>query len=160
MINNELLKNVENSTNELTNIKKNSALMYTRAQSKLKEDIIKLFDFNKKFIKTVDPKDNTVSYLWCDNIDVFYDIDSEPVISLGGYGFSYLITNYRDASWASWDEIKERTYNVSFGYSGILDMITVITEDEFNSEFNNMLNRIAKRHAINMTYIKNKQELI
>jgi hypothetical protein len=39
-------------------------------------------------------------------------------------------------------------------------MITEITEEEFNSAFHNMQSKVAKRHAINMTYIKNKQEII
>lgn len=159
---NELIRSVENLTIDLNTIKKNAAIACTQAQEKLKAEIIKLFDFNKKFIKTVDPIDNTISYLWCDSIDVFFggDYKSKPVISLSGYGFSFLITNYRDMSWASWDEMIERSYDISLGYSNILNMITEITEEEFNSAFHNMQLKVAKRHAINMTYIKNKQGLI
>lgn len=110
-----------------------------------------LFDFENKYIKLQDDTDEErFTYMYCECIHIGDNLSGHEEITFRGYGFSYSITNYQDDTWLQWDEMLEKSYFTSQGFANILELITVISADEFNSEFKKMMNEIFVRHNKNM----------
>ena len=131
-----------------------------RLNESINKKLLEIFDFEKKFIKISDPIDDTqYTYMWCDWVTRGRGLSNNIEIKFRGYGFSSEITCYRDATWATWDEMKERHFMENDGYANILKHITIITEDEFNLEFDKMIASVVKRHKENMREIKEDNEL-
>jgi hypothetical protein len=124
-------------------------------QQSINNKILEIFNFENKFIKIADPIDDTqYTYMFCDWVSRGRGLSNEIEIGLRGYGFCSEITRYKDATWASWDEMKERHFLERDGYIKILKYITVITEEEFNAAFNDMILKLITRHKENMYEIK------
>jgi hypothetical protein len=124
-------------------------------QQSINNKILEIFNFENKFIKIADPIDGTqYTYMFCDWVSRGRGLSNEIEIGFRGYGFCSEITRYKDATWASWDEMKERHFLERYGYIKILKYITVITEEEFNAAFNDMILKLIARHKENMYEIK------
>ena len=70
-------------------------------------------------------------------------------IIIRGYGFSSEFTEYADATWVNWDFMKY----FEFDFDDIeqeIKKITIITETEFNSAFDKMINNIRYEHMKEM----------
>lgn len=153
----EQLKQLEQ---ELINARNKAFEEVDKLQESINTKLLEIFDFEKKFIKITDPIDDTqYTYMWCDWVAKGRGLSNEIEIWFRGYGFCSEITCYRDATWASWDEYKERRFLERDGYLRILKYITVITEEEFDTAFNDMISKVVKRHKENMNEIKEDNEL-
>ena len=70
-------------------------------------------------------------------------------IVIRGYGFSSEFTEYADATWSHWTFMKY----FEFDFDNIeqeIKKITIITETEFNSEFDKMINSMRYEHMKEM----------
>ena len=126
-------------------------------QSSINEKLLEIFDFEKKFIKIKSWLDSSLyTYMWCDLVSRGQGLSGDREIMFRGYGFCSEITQYRDATWFIWDELKDVTFKEgpNMGYCDILKHITVITEDEFNTVFDEYIKNVVKRHKSNMNDIK------
>lgn len=126
-------------------------------QSSINEKLLEIFDFEKKFIKIKSWLDSSLyTYMWCDCVSRIHNLSGDREIMFRGYGFSSEITQYRDATWFIWDELKDVSFKegLNMSYCDILKHITVITEDEFNTVFDEYIKNVVKRHKSNMNDIK------
>lgn len=153
----EQLKQLEH---ELDIARKKAYEEVDNLQKNIRDKILEIFNFEGKFIRISDPIDDTqYTYMFCDWVSRGRGLSNEIEIWFRGYGFCSEITQYKDATWASWDEMKERHFLERDGYLKILKYITVITEEEFDTAFNDMISKVVKRHKENMDEIKETGEL-
>lgn len=151
----EQLKKLEQ---ELNIARKKAFEEVDKLQKNINNKLLEIFDFEDKFIKIVDPIDDTqYTYMYCDWVSRGRRLSNEIEISFRGYGFCSEITQYSDATWASWDEMKERSFIERDGYLKILSYITVIDEKEFNTAFEEMISKVVNRHKENMQDIKEER---
>lgn len=153
----EQLKQLEH---ELDIARKKAYEKVYKLQDSINTKLLEIFDFEGKFIKISNHIDGTqYTYMFCDWVSRGRGLSNEIEIGFRGYGFCSEITQYKDATWASWDEMKERHFIERDGYLRILKHITVITEEEFDTAFNDMISKVVKRHKENMNEIKEDNEL-
>lgn len=155
---------MQNKLDQLRQLEKDLGVAKEKAYEKVNlilnsidEKILEIFDFKHKFIKITSYYDSSLyTYMWCDEVKQFTDLSGNSEIMFRGYGFCSEITQYRDATWFTWDEMKDMSFKVSpsTGYIDILKNITVITENEFNTVFNDAIMKLLKRHESNIEDIK------
>ena len=70
-------------------------------------------------------------------------------IVIRGYGFSSEFTEYADATWSHWTFMKYFEFNFD-DIEQEIKKITIITESEFNSAFDEMINGMRYEHMKEM----------
>jgi hypothetical protein len=120
---------------------------YDVAIKKYNEELCKLLPFKDKFVKIKTYIDNVI-YLRVDELFKHKSINnSDDVIILRGYGFTYEFTAYADATYAHWDFFQSYEINLSHSdLNTIINDIHIIDKDEFNKAFEEMINNITKEH--------------
>ena len=142
--------------NELSVARKKAFEEVEKLTESINKKLLDIFNFENKYIRISDPFDNTrYTYMWCYWVNRSRGLSNDTEINFRGYGFCSEITSYSDATWMSWDEMKERSFKERDGYTKILNHITVITEDEFNKAFDDMIASVIARHKANIKDIKN-----
>lgn len=120
---------------------------YDTAIKKYNEELCKLLPFKDKFVKIKTYIDNII-YLRVDELFKHKSINnSDDVIILRGYGFTYEFTAYADATYAHWDFYKSYEINLSHSdLNTIINDIHIIDKDEFNKAFEEMINNMIEEH--------------
>lgn len=120
---------------------------YDVAIKKYNEELCKLLPFKDKFVKIKTYIGNII-YLRVDELFKHKSINnSNDVIILRGYGFTYEFTDYADATYGHWDFFTSYEINLSHSdLNTIINDIHIIDKDKFNKAFEEMINNIIKEH--------------
>lgn len=114
---------------------------YDEKRDEVNNKILELLPYEGKLIKV---QDDIITYIRVR--EVFKHGDR---IVIRGYGFSSEFTEYADATWSHWTFMKY----FEFDFDDIeqeIKKITIITETEFNSAFDKMINNIRYEHMKEM----------
>lgn len=114
---------------------------YDEKRDEVNNKILELLPYEGKLIKV---QDDIITYIRVR--EVFKHGDR---IVIRGYGFSSEFTEYADATWSHWTFMKY----FEFDFDDIereIKKITIITESEFNSAFDEMINGMRYEHMKEM----------
>lgn len=142
----ERIKKLKENLNETY---QNCLQEYYIQKENYKKEMLKVFDFEKKYLKFFDRWDREV-YMFCEWVTEDNDNYNEnrDFLYLQGYGFTYEFTPYKDSTFVSWDEL----FNTEIDISENVDVekefgkIQIISEEEFNSAFIEMIENLKKHH--------------
>lgn len=151
----EKINQLKQLENELKVAKEKAFEEVEKLNESINKKLLDIFDFENKYIRISDPIDKTrYTYMWCYWVSRSRGLSNDIEITFRGYGFCSEITSYSDATWMSWDEMKERSFKENYGYTKILNNITIITEADFNNAFDKMIAGVVERHKTNINDIK------
>lgn len=114
---------------------------YDEKRDEVNNKILELLPYEGKLIKV---QDDIITYI---RVREVFKHGNRIVIR--GYGFSSEFTEYADATWSHWTFMKY----FEFDFDDIeqeIKKITIITETEFNSAFDKMINNIRYEHMKEM----------
>ena len=114
---------------------------YDEKCDEVNNKILELLPYEGKLIKV---QDDIITYI---RVREVFKHGNRIVIR--GYGFSSEFTEYADATWSYWTFMKY----FEFDFDNIereIKKITIITETEFNSAFDKMINNIRYEHMKEM----------
>lgn len=114
---------------------------YDEKCDEVNNKILELLPYEGKLIKV---QDDIITYI---RVREVFKHGNRIVIR--GYGFSSEFTEYADATWSHWTFMKY----FEFDFDDIeqeIKKITIITETEFNSAFDKMINNIRYEHMREM----------
>ena len=114
---------------------------YDEKCDEVNNKILELLPYEGKLIKV---QDDITTYI---RVREVFKLGNRIVIR--GYGFSSEFTEYADATWSHWTFMKY----FEFDFDDIeqeIKKITIITETEFNSAFDKMINNIRYEHMKEM----------
>ena len=114
---------------------------YDEKCDEVNNKILELLPYKGKLIKV---QDDIITYI---RVREVFKHGNRIIIR--GYGFSSEFTEYADATWSYWTFMKY----FEFGFDDIeqeIKKITIITETEFNSAFDKMINNIRYEHMKEM----------
>ena len=114
---------------------------YDEKCDEVNNKILELLPYEGKLIKV---QDDIITYI---RVREVFKHGNRIVIR--GYGFSSEFTEYADATWSHWTFMKY----FEFDFDDIeqeIKKITIITETEFNSAFDKMINNIRYEHMKEM----------
>lgn len=129
---------------------------YTKLRDELRKQLInlsekedkelsKLFDFEDKFIE-ITTDNGYIMYLYVD--EQFYHsmgITGHSCVVLRGQGFYSQFTDYKDATYAKWDQFCEYDININ-NLDKELENIKEITKEEYNKAFDDMIQQMITEH--------------
>lgn len=148
---------MEDKFKQLVEIEKEKRIAYDEAFEKYEElkdkynnKIKEVFNYEDKYL--IIDMDEQHCYLRCDECFKTRDLSGEDVILLRGYGFSWIITDYSDATYASWDFFFEHKIRLSDQWN-IKDELSKIKETDkadFDSAFYRMINELTEDHKKTM----------
>lgn len=142
------IKKIKELKKELVNSYQKYFQTYKIEQEKYKKELLKVFNFENKYLKILDKWDNTV-YMFCDWITEDNDDynDNENYLYLRGYGFKYEFTPYSDSTYVIWDENICTEINISEAeVEKTFSNIQIISENDFDIAFNDMVKNLNKHH--------------
>lgn len=130
---------------------------YHEQKEKYKDEMLKVFNFEKKYLKFFDRYEREV-YMFCDWIthhNDSYDGDRD-LLYFSGYGFTYEFTPYNDSTYVQWDELFQTEMDISenVDIEKEFSKIEIITEDEYNSVFDKMIDKLKEHHKKQLENIK------
>lgn len=114
---------------------------YDEKCDEVNNKILELLPYEGKLIKV---QDDIITYI---RVREVFKHGNRIVIR--GYGFSSEFTEYADATWSHWTFMKY----FEFDFDDIereIKKITIITESEFNSAFDEMINSMRYEHMKEM----------
>ena len=126
---------------------------FREKRNEINQGYIEIFNFEKKFIKIKDIIDEHYTYMYCDYIWKSSDLNNDPILTFRGYGFYWEVSPYEDftfSRWADWLDIEIRLVNNDLQKE--LKRFEVITPDEFNEAYNQMIKEMNKHHQDNIEY--------
>lgn len=109
---------------------------YWNLKEEKNKELVKSFDLHGKYI-TYNSFDN-VQYLYIDEQFEHRNLSGQDVLVLRGSGFNYLITPYKDATYARYDQF----YHIEIKLDELekeIENIKEITKEEYESAFYKML---------------------
>lgn len=118
---------------------------YDESQEAFYEKLLEILPYKDKIIKVRD--DNRYSSPLYIKVDEVFKHGSKIIIR--GYGFASEFTNYRDATWSVWDFMKSHEFEIDFIELEV-KKIHIISEVEFNSAFDKMINNMRYAHMKEM----------
>lgn len=118
---------------------------YDESQEAFYEKLLEILPYKNKIIKVQD--DNCYSNPLYIKVEEVFKHGSKIIIR--GYGFISEFTVYRDATWSSWDFMKSHEFEIDFIELEV-KKIHIISEVEFNSAFDNMINNMRYAHMKEM----------
>ncbi len=118
---------------------------YDESQEAFYEKLLEILPYKGKMIKIKeDTSYSTPLYI---KVEELFKHGSKIIIR--GYGFISEFTNYRDAIWSNWDFM--RSYEFEIDFIGLeVKKIHIISEVEFNSAFDKMINNMRYAHMKEM----------
>lgn len=130
---------------------------YDEYRKLINDKVSEIFDFKGKFLQIQDSlfSDNPI-YMLCDDISIGLNGD-RLLVTLRGYGFTYNISDYSDFLFANlkgWFTYKIDLSGTPEEIVRQYKEIKIITKEEFNENFNKMLQNLAD---INKKYIDNEK---
>ena len=128
---------------------------YNKIREKIANKYKEIFNFEGQYLKIKHSVyDDAHTYMYCERVRKSQNINNEDVINFHGYGFEYEITDYEDSTFVHWTEWMERDFK-TYDVENELKRVEVITQSEFNNEFNKMIGLVSKRHKENIDYYTN-----
>ena len=118
---------------------------YDESQEAFYEKLLEVLPYKDKIIKVQD--DCSYSNPIYIKVDEVFKHGSKIIIR--GYGFISEFTNYRDATWSNWDFMKSHEFEIDFIELEV-KKIHIISEVEFNSAFDKMINNMRYAHMKEM----------
>jgi hypothetical protein len=118
---------------------------YDESQEAFYEKLLEMLPYKDKIIKVRD--DNRYSSPLYIKVDEVFKHGSKIIIR--GYGFISEFTNYRDATWSNWDFMRSHEFEIDFIELEV-KKIHIISEVEFNSAFDKMINNMRYAHMKEM----------
>jgi hypothetical protein len=118
---------------------------YDESQEAFYEKLLEILPYKDKIIKVQD--DNSYSNPIYIKVEEVFKHGSKIIIR--GYGFISEFTNYRDATWSNWDFMRSYEFEIDF-IEYEVRKIHIISEVEFNSAFDNMINNMRYAHMKEM----------
>ena len=118
---------------------------YDESQEAFYEKLLKILPYKGTIIKIQD--DNCYSNpLYIKVEEVF---KHGPKIIIRGYGFISEFTDYRDTIWSHWDFMRSYEFDIDLMELEV-KKIHIISEVEFNSAFDKMINNMRYAHMKEM----------
>ncbi len=118
---------------------------YDESQEAFYEKLLEVLPYRDKIIKVRD--DNSYSNPLYIKVEEVFKHDSKIIIR--GYGFISEFTNYRDATWSNWDFMRSYEFEIDFIELEV-KKIHIISEVEFNTAFDKMINNMRYAHMKEM----------
>ena len=118
---------------------------YDESQEAFYEKLLEILPYKGKMIKVKDyiSYSNTL-YI---KVDEVFKHGSKIIIR--GYGFISEFTNYKDATWSNWDFMRSYEFDIDL-IEHEVKKIHIISEVEFNSAFDKMINNMRYAHMKEM----------
>lgn len=114
---------------------------YDEKCDEVNNKILELLPYEGKLIKV---QDDITTYICVREV-----FKHGGKIIIRGYGFSSEFTEYTDATWSHWTFMKYFEFNFD-DIEQEIKKITIITETEFNSAFDKMINNMRYEHMKEM----------
>lgn len=118
---------------------------YDESQEAFYEKLLEVLPYKDKIIMVQD--NNSYSNPLYIKVDEVFKHGSKIIIR--GYGFISEFTNYRDATWSNWDFMRSYEFEIDF-IEREVKKIHIISEVEFNSAFDKMINNMRYAHMKEM----------
>lgn len=118
---------------------------YDESQEAFYEKLLEVLPYKNKIIKVQD--DNSYSTPLYIKVEEVFKHGSKIIIR--GYGFISEVTDYRDATWSNWDFMRSYEFEIDF-IEYEVRKIHIISEVEFNSAFDKMINNMRYAHMKEM----------
>jgi hypothetical protein len=118
---------------------------YDESQAAFYEKLLEILPYKGKMIKVKDCNSYT-SPIYI-KVDELFKHGSKIIIR--GYGFISEFTDYRDATWSNWDFMRSYEFEIDFIELEV-KKIHIISEVEFNSAFDKMINNMRYAHMKEM----------
>ena len=118
---------------------------YDESQEAFYEKLLEILPYKDKIIRVQD--DNSYSTPLYIKVEEVFKHGSKIIIR--GYGFISEITDYRDATWSNWDFMRSYEFEIDF-IEYEVRKIHIISEIEFNSAFDKMINNMRYAHMKEM----------
>lgn len=118
---------------------------YDESQEAFYEKLLEILPYKGKMIKIKeDTSYSTPLYI---KVEELFKHGSKIIIR--GYGFISEFTDYRDATWSNWDFMRSYEFEIDFIELEV-KKIHIISEVEFNSAFDKMINNMRYAHMKEM----------
>lgn len=118
---------------------------YDESQEAFYEKLLEILPYKGKMIKIKeDTSYSTPLYI---KVEELFKHGSKIIIR--GYGFISEFTNYRDATWSNWDFMRSYEFDIDL-IEHEVKKIHIISEVEFNSAFDKMINDMRYEHMKEM----------
>jgi hypothetical protein len=118
---------------------------YDESQEAFYEKLLEILPYKGKMIKIKeDTSYSTPLYI---KVEELFKHGSKIIIR--GYGFISEFTDYRDAIWSNWDFMRSYEFEIDF-IEHEVKKIHIISEVEFNSAFDKMINNMRYAHMKEM----------
>ena len=118
---------------------------YDESQEAFYEKLLEVLPYKDKIIRVQD--DNSYSTPLYIKVEEVFKHGSKIIIR--GYGFISEVTDYRDATWSNWDFMQSYEFEIDFIELEV-NKIHIISEVEFNSAFDKMINNMRYAHMKEM----------
>ena len=118
---------------------------YDESQEAFYEKLLEVLPYKDKIIRVQD--NNSYSTPLYIKVEEVFKHGSKIIIR--GYGFISEFTDYRDANWSSWNFMKSYEFEIDFIELEV-KKIHIISEVEFNSAFDKMINDMRYAHMKEM----------
>ena len=118
---------------------------YDESQEAFYEKLLEVLPYKDKIIRVQD--NNSYSNPLYIKVEEVFKHGSKIIIR--GYGFISEFTNYRDANWSNWDFMQSYEFEIDFIELEV-NKIHIISEVEFNSAFDKMINNMRYAHMKEM----------
>lgn len=118
---------------------------YDESQEAFYEKLLEVLPYKDKIIRVQD--NNSYSTPLYIKVEEVFKHGSKIIIR--GYGFISEVTDYRDATWSNWDFMQSYEFEID-----VIELevrkIHIISEVEFNSAFDKMINNMRYAHMKEM----------
>lgn len=131
--------------NKYTKLRDELRKQLTNLSEKEDKELSKLFDFKDKFVE-ITTNNGYAMYLYVE--EQFYHsmvIPGHPCVVLRGQGFYSQFTDYKDATYAKWDQFCEYDINID-NLDEELKNIKEITKEEYDDAFEDMIQQMITEH--------------
>lgn len=118
---------------------------YDESQEAFYEKLLEVLPYKDKIIRVQD--NNSYSTPLYIKVEEVFKHGSKIIIR--GYGFISEVTDYRDATWSNWDFMRSYEFEIDF-IEYEVRKIHIISEVEFNSAFDKMINNMRYAHMKEM----------
>ena len=108
------------------------------------EELSKLFDFKDKFVE-IKTHHGYIMYLYVEEQFCHSIGPGHPCIMLRGSGFYFEFTEYRDATYAKWDQFCEHDVQI-YNLDEEIKNIKEITKEKYNEAFDSMVQQMITKH--------------